>query len=277
MKDRAYAKINLALDVFNVRADGYHDIRSIMVPVNFYDELEIRISDKDEFVCNRSYIKLNEHNSIIKMINVFREKYSITDHYCIKLNKCIPTQAGLGGGTSDAGSALRLLKKMYQINLGAEEEKQVCVAVGADVLFNYYNRPAVVEGIGDIVSPFEIRKQYSVLLVKPYKGISTKEAYDLLDMSICDHPDIDVLKKALENGDDITGLMGNSLEQPSLILNNDVKKIKDLLIDNGAANVLMSGSGSTVFAISEDTDEIVRLNKLVENRGYFTRLTKTLK
>ena len=183
MKDRAYAKVNFALDVFNVRQDGYHDIKSIMVPIFFYDELEINIADEDKFICNKSYVTDNPNNSITKMINLFKEKYNINDHYEITLNKCIPTKAGLGGGTSDAGSTLRILKKLYNMDLSKQEEKELCVNVGADVLFNYYNKPAVVSGIGDIVEPFNIAKQYHVLLVKPYYGVSTKEAYEKLDCS----------------------------------------------------------------------------------------------
>ncbi len=276
MKDRAYAKINLALDVFNVRDDGYHDIKSIMIPINFYDELEIRVVDNDEYICNKPYIKFNEKNSIIKMIDIVKDKYNINDHFYINLRKSIPTQAGLGGGTSDAGSALRILKKLYRLDLSKQEERDICVAVGADVLFNYYNKAAVVEGIGDIITPIEVKKKYHVLLVKPFKGVSTKQAYDNLNMDICDHPNIDILKKSLEEGTCIDGLMSNSLEQPSLLLNKDVKIIKDLLIDNGCKNVLMSGSGSCVFAISEDEEEIKRLNEQVKNSKYFTRLTSTL-
>ena len=276
MKDRAYAKINLALDVFNVRDDGYHDIKSIMIPINFYDELEIRVVDNDEYICNKPYIKFNEKNSIIKMIDIVKDKYDINDHFYINLRKSIPTQAGLGGGTSDAGSALRILKKLYRLDLSKQEERDICVAVGADVLFNYYNKAAVVEGIGDIITPIEVKKKYHVLLVKPFKGVSTKQAYDNLNMDICDHPNIDILKKSLEEGTCIDGLMSNSLEQPSLLLNKDVKIIKDLLIDNGCKNVLMSGSGSCVFAISEDEEEIKRLNEQVKNSKYFTRLTSTL-
>lgn len=276
MKDRAYAKINLALDVFNVREDGYHDIKSIMVPINFYDELEICKSLDIEFTCNRAYIKYNESNSIAKMISVIKDRYDINDNFRINLRKFIPTQAGLGGGTSDAAATLRILKKMYRLNLSKEEERDICLKVGADVLFNYYNRAAVVEGIGDIITPFNIKNIYHVLLVKPYKGVSTKEAYDNLNMEICDHPDIDKLKNTLENGLSIDGLLGNSLEQPSLILNKDVKIIKDLLIENSATNVLMSGSGSTVFAISENKEEIERLNDLVKEKRYFTRLTYTI-
>ena len=276
MKDRAYAKINLALDVFNIRDDGYHDINSIMVPVDFYDELEINIANDDIYNCNKRFIRFNEANSIIKMIKAVKEKYNINDHFYINLNKVVPTQAGLGGGTSDAASTLRILKKLYNLNLSKEDERELCVSVGADVLFNYYNKPAVVSGIGDVVEPFTINKKYSVLIVKPKLGVSTREAYQKLDMTICDHPNIEALKSALETGSDIHGLLGNSLEQPALILNKDIKEIRDLLLNAGATNVLMSGSGSSVFAISEDSLEIDRLAKIAKNDQYYVRFTKTL-
>lgn len=276
MKDRAYAKINLALDVFNVREDGYHDIKSIMVPVNFYDELEINIAQEDKYICNKYYIKFNENNSIIKMIDVLKQRYNINDHYYINLNKNIPLQAGLGGGTSDAASTLRIFKKLYNLQLTKQDEIEICTSVGADVLFNYYNKPAIVSGIGDCVEPFVMKKEYYVLLVKPRTGISTKDAYDNLDMNICDHPDIDVLNKALIVGDGIEGLLGNSLEQPSLLLNDEINTVKSELIKAGAKNVLMSGSGSTVFAISENKDEIDTLSNLIKNEQYYIRITKTI-
>lgn len=275
MKDRAYAKINLALDVFNIREDGYHDINSIMIPVNFYDELEINIAERDEYVCNKSFVRFNESNSIIKMIDVVKKRYNINDHYYINLNKVVPMQAGLGGGTSDAGGTLRILKKLYKLDLSKEDEREICVQVGADVLFNYYNKPAVVSGIGDYVEPFDMKKEYNVLIVKPRLGVSTKLAYEKLDMNICDHPNIEKLKQALINGDDINGLLGNSLEQSALLLNKDIETIKNILIENGASNVLMSGSGSSVFAISEDFNEIEKLAEIVKKRTYYVRITKT--
>jgi len=276
MKDRAYAKINLALDVFNVREDGYHDIKSVMVPINFYDELEIRINETNEFICNKSFIVFDEDNSILKMINVLKDKYGIKDNYYINLNKVVPTQAGIGGGTADAASTLRIFKRMYKLNLTKEEERDICVKVGADVLFNYYNKPAIVSGIGDVVEPFKIKKEYAVLLVKPKYGVSTKLAYDSLNMDTCDHPDAQKLKQALENGDSIDGLLGNSLQQPACIINKDIDIIKNKLLQLGAKNVLMSGSGSTVFTISEDFDEIEKLAYEMRKLPYYVRLTKTI-
>lgn len=276
MKDRAYAKINLALDVFNIREDGYHDLKSIMIPINFYDELEINLADKDSYYCNKQRLIYDEKNSIYKMIEAVKQRFNLDTYYDIKLNKYVPSKAGLGGGTADGASALRILKKLHHLDLSKEDERQLCLSVGADVLFNYVNKPAVVSGIGDYVEPFVVKDEYYVLLVKPKTGVSTKEAYDTLNMDICDHPNIDILKTALINGDSIEGLLGNSLEQPALILNKDISVIKDKLIDLGAKNVLMSGSGSTVFSICKDEEQIMDLYKKLKNCDYFVRFTKIL-
>lgn len=276
MRDKAYSKINLSLDVFNVREDGYHDIKSIMIPINFFDIVEIDKAKEDSFTSNISFLKMNEHNSIFKMINLVKEKYGIEDHFKVNLVKRVPTQAGLGGGTADAASTLRILKKMYRLDLSFEDIRELCVKVGADVYFNYYNTPAVVEGIGDKLSPIKMKKKYYALLVKPRTGVSTKAAYENLDMNICDHPDIDKLKKALEEGESIEGLIGNSLEQPSLLLNKDISDIKSKLVKLGARNVLMSGSGSTVFCISENRNEIEPLYYEMKNGRYFVRIVETM-
>ena len=276
MKQRAYAKINLSLDIFNVRENGYHDLNSIMLPIDFYDELEISVSEKYEYRCNRHYIRNSQDNSIIKMIRILKERYSLSDHYSIILNKQIPTQAGLGGGTADAAAALRIMQRIHQLKMTDDEIREICMLVGADVPFNYYNVPAVVGGLGEEIEEIPLKKTYYILLVKPWSGVSTKQAYELLDMEKCDHPDIPKLKKALINGESIHGLLGNSLEQPAFQLNSEIVRVKEQLTDAGARNVLMSGSGSTVFCIDEDRKEIRRIAQRMKDSGYYLRFTRTL-
>jgi len=277
MKERAYGKINLSLDVFHIREDGYHDLRSIMLPIDFYDELEIRIADHDSYLCNRSFLVFDERNSIVKMMKVLKERFGIDDHYEIRLNKQIPTQAGLGGGTADAAVTLKIFEKMYDLHLSREEIIEICLKVGADVPFNYFNVPALVTGIGDGIEEIDMKKDYDVLLVKPWKGVSTAEAYRLLDMERCDHPDIDRLKDALAKGEDLTGLLGNSLEQPAVLLNRQIAEIKEKMKALGAKNVLMSGSGSTLFSIGEEKQKMKELCEAMRRQRYYVRFTKTLK
>ncbi|MBQ6493570.1 MAG: 4-(cytidine 5'-diphospho)-2-C-methyl-D-erythritol kinase [Erysipelotrichaceae bacterium] len=276
MRDRAYGKINLSLDVFNIREDGYHDINSIMIPIDFYDELEINIADEDSFECNRSYIRFNEYNSIVKMIAVLKERYGMDDHYEIKLKKCIPVKAGLGGGTADAASTLRIFRRLYDLKMSDEEIIDISVKVGADVPFNYFNVPALVGGIGDKIETLEMKKEYYILLVKPGSGVSTREAYEKLDMEKCDHPDIERLREALIRGDSLHGLLGNSLEQSALMLNDEIRGVKELLLSYGCGEVLMSGSGSTVFCIDENRENILKIYDELKNSRYYVRFTKTL-
>lgn len=277
MKERAYAKINLALNVTGKRADGYHELESVMLPVDFYDVVEINIADEDSYTCNWKYLRYDEHNSIYKMIDILKKKYDIRDHHEIILSKSIPVQAGLGGGTADAAAALRIFEKMYDLHLSAEEIREICVSVGADVFFNYHNIPAVVKGIGDVLEPIEVRDDYYVLLVKPRSGISTAMAYQNLNLEDCDHPDIDELRQALKQGRDIDGLLGNSLQKVAQDLNEDIRVLIDRMKDIGSPNVLMSGSGSTVFSISRDKREILRYYDLIYDNKYYVRFGKILK
>lgn len=277
MKERAYAKINLALDVTGVRADGYHELDSIMLPIDFYDLLEISIADEDSYSCNWRYLKYNSSNSIRKMIELLKDRFGISDRHQIRLTKCVPLQAGLGGGTADAAAALRLFEKMYGLDLSREQIRDICTAVGADVLFNYYNVPARVRGIGDIIEPISIVKDYYILLVKPRSGVSTRMAFEKLDIEDCDHPDIDRLLDVLTKGEDFEGLLENSLQKAAQELNDEIREVIRRLEASKAPNVLMSGSGSTVFCISEDRTEIIRqYNSFKDDRCYI-RFGKILK
>ena len=210
-------------------------------------------------------------------MKVLKERFGIDDHYEIRLNKQIPTQAGLGGGTADAAATLKIFEKMYDLHLSREEIIEICLKVGADVPFNYFNVPALVTGIGDGIEEIDMKKDYDVLLVKPWKGVSTAEAYRLLDMERCDHPDIDRLKDALAKGEDLTGLLGNSLEQPAVLLNRQIAEIKEKMKALGAKNVLMSGSGSTLFSIGEEKQKMKELCEAMRRQRYYVRFTKTLK
>lgn len=276
MFERAFAKINLSLDINGIRDDGYHTLKSIFLPINFYDELNIIKNDVMEFVCNKKYIRFDENNTIYKTIELIKSKYDIHDNFKITLNKQIPTQAGLGGGSTDAAATLKLLNKMYSLNLNDDEIKELCTKIGSDVLFTYYNKPAFVSGIGENIEFIDVKDKYYVLIIKPHFGISTRECYRLMDLNNCIHPDIDSLKNALINGEDIIPYLGNSMEKTAISLLNDIEKAEELLKDNNAPFVLMSGSGSSVFTMSKDKELINNIYEKVKNKGYYTRITNLL-
>lgn len=278
MKDKAYAKINLALNVKSRRDDGYHELEMVMVPVSFYDELELVKSDKDEFYSNRSYIDFNEKNTIIKALNYMRKTYDIKDCFKITLNKFIPTRAGLAGGSSDGASIIRMLNKMYHLDMTYEEKRKACLAVGADVFFCLINKPSIVEGIGEILSPFEFKADFEILLVKPRLGVSTASSFQSLDLKTCDHPDVHRLKEALINSDYQTSInhMQNSLEASSFKLCPEILVLKNELTSMGFDKVLMSGSGSTLFALTKDRKLCIESLEKLRSRHLFARKVKIL-
>ena len=279
MKERAYAKINLCLDVIRRREDGYHELRMIMVPIDFYDVLEMVPAEETTMSLNRSYLPVNDKNTVIKAIHVMQERYGFTQNFACTLQKHIPTQAGLAGGSADAAAAIRMMNRMMRLDLSEQELIETARLVGADVPFCTLNRPALVEGIGEIISPFECRCDFGILLVKPRRGVSTKAAFGALNFDTLIHPDADGMKTALESGDydGVVRCLGNSLEEVSLKLVEEIRDVKENLTEIGFDGVLMSGSGSTVFGITKSPRLLRDAMDLMRANGYFVRSTKILK
>lgn len=278
MKERAYAKINLCLDVVRRRDDGYHDLRMVMVPVDFYDVLEMIPADETSMTLNRSYLPVNDKNTVIKAIHTMQQKYGFTQNFACTLQKHIPTQAGLAGGSADAAAAIRMINRMMKLDLSAEEMIAAAKEVGADVPFCTVNRPALVEGIGEIIQPFSCNTEFGILLVKPRRGVSTKAAFGGLDFNTITHPDVDGMRDALEANDydGVVARLGNSLEEVSLKLVEEIRDVKESLTELGFDGVLMSGSGSTVFGITKSPHLLRESSDLMRANGYFVRMTKII-
>ena len=275
MKERAYAKINLCLDVVGKREDGYHDLKMIMVPINFYDVLEMEFANQTTLELNRDYLPINDKNTIVKAIHIMQEKYGLKEEFCCRLEKHIPTRAGLAGGSADAAAAIRMINRMCNLNLTKDEMIAVGKEVGADVPFCILNRPAFVEGIGEKITTFSCKPDFSLLLIKPRKGVSTAEAFHIVDEQEGIHPDCKAMQEALENNDygDIIHCLGNSMENAAMTLVPEIRKAKQDLLDLGFDGVLMSGSGSTVFGITKDTELLERSIDVLKKKRYFVRKT----
>lgn len=277
MIEKAYGKINLSLNITGVREDGYHSLESIFLPINFYDELVIKKSKEMKYESDKYLIKFNEKNTIVKAVNLMKNEFNIKDNFSIMLYKHLPIQAGLAGGSTDGAAVIRAINRMYNLNLSTEKIKELCLKIGADVLFTYYNKPAVVTGIGDEIRFIDVKDDYYVLIIKPKYGVSTKDCYDLMDCNTCPHPNINELEKALKNGDSIIPHIGNSMEPAAISLLNDIETAKKDLLEAGAPFALMSGSGSSVFTMSKNKDLILSIYKALNNKKYFIRYTNILK
>lgn len=276
MKERAYAKINLCLDVVKRREDGYHELNMIMVPIDFYDVLEMNISDTMTMNTNVGFLPMDDKNTVIKAIEVMREEFEFSENFAIHLTKHIPTQAGLAGGSADGAAAMRLVKRLLKLDIAAEKMVEMAKKVGADVPFCVQSRPAYVSGIGENLDFFDFNSDFYVFLVKPFKGVSTKMAFEQLNFAVCSHPDAKAMKKALIKQDYSSTLneLGNSLEQSAFELVPQIAEIKEELIHFGFDGALMSGSGSTVFGLSKDESLVDRACIAFRKNGCFVRKTR---
>jgi len=256
MKIKAYAKINIALDVVGKREDGYHLLRMIMQTIDLYDTIEIeRINSGIKLKCNKHYVPTDERNLAYKAATLFKETYSINDGVDIKLIKNIPVSAGLAGGSTDAAGVLKLMNKIFNINADDEELKALGLKLGADVPYCINGGTALCEGIGEKITQLKQFKDKILVLIKPPFGVSTKEVYKNFDLSkVIFHPRIEELIKGMENDDlyFVANNMKNLLENVTLKKHSVINSIKEEVKLNDAVGTMMSGSGPTIFAFFDD-------------------------
>lgn len=278
MKVKAYAKINIGLNVVERYENGYHHLNMIMVPIDLFDTLDITFDTETTLTANKSYIPTDEKNSIIKVVNKLREKYHFEDHFKIHLVKNIPSQAGLGGGSSDAAMTIKVLNSLLDLKMTQQEMIDFGKTIGADVPFCLTAQPAFVDGIGEIIEPFDLNCPFHILLVKPKVGVSTKTAFEMLDFSQLRHPDIRLIQQALMNNDydTLVKTLDNDLEQSACQIAPIITKLKKELTDFGFDCAVMSGSGSTVFALTKDATLLDRAFNTFQRKYYFVKKTKII-
>lgn len=280
MKIRAYAKVNLALDVVRKREDGYHELDMIMAPITLHDLIYIDRIDKGiEITSNNSRIPTDERNIMYKVAKILIERYHIPYGVKIHIYKHIPIQAGLAGGSANGAAVLKAMNKMFRLHLPLQTLADIGKEVGADIPFCIYERMALVRGIGEklefIDSPFTCY----LLLVKPKKGVSTKKSFDMLDLNNALHPQIMNMKMGIENNDYemVVKSLGNTLELPSMEMVDDIGKIKKEMLEIGFDGALMSGSGSCVFGLTMNEQILEQGFQYFKNKYNFVRKTEILK
>lgn len=252
--EKAYAKINLGLKVLGKRPDGYHDIDMIMQSVGLCDTLEFRpATDINLRIKNSPQLVADtQENLIIKAAKVLKEYTGHVGGAEIVLDKQIPLEAGLAGGSSDAAAALRGLNRLWATGLSARTLEELAAQIGSDVAFCVRGGTQRATGRGELVQPLASPPAFTVLVFKPSFGVATAQVYkrfNLDNLSAC--LDIDALVQALSKGDIKTAIpfMGNDLESVTLAMHSQIKEIKDRMSELGADYALMSGSGPSVFAI----------------------------
>ena len=281
---KCYAKINIVLNVLGKYNDKLHRIDMVLLPLELHDSIQIsrlKESAKDNYITFYDYSMGGiENNLVTRAITSFQKVTDQKQHYRIVINKCIPISAGLGGGSSNAAGTLLAINKLTKANLPIEELSKIGFELGSDIPFFLYNKPARVTGAGEVVEPIEIKNSYYVLVVKPKQGLSTKEVYEKSDEIELETYDVDKVIEALKNGDDelLEKSFGNALEKPALELLPEIQNIKDELKSLGCKLVLMSGSGSSVFAMSTDKKIIKEaFNKFIDREEYDVEMCKVHK
>lgn len=280
MKIKAYAKINIALDVVGKREDGYHLLRMIMQTIDLYDEVEVEKNNSGIGIkCNKHYVPTDERNLAYKAAKLFKETYSIDDGVDIIINKFIPVSAGLAGGSTDAAAVLKLMNKIFNVNADVQELRALGLKLGADVPYCISGGTALCEGIGEEITELKRFKDKILVLIKPPFGVSTKEVYKEFDLSkAIFHPKIEELIKGMEN-DDLTFVsnnMKNLLENVTLRKHKVISRIKEETILNGAIGTMMSGSGPTVFAFFDDMLQAQMCYDIMKKKYKDVFITRTI-
>ena len=257
---KAYAKINLGLDVTGKLPNGYHEVKMIMQSVGIYDELTLTKTDSGITIAtDESELPTNEDNLIYRAAKLMFDTYSITGGVHIQLSKNIPIAAGMAGGSTDAAATMKGINRLYQLNIPTQELMRISVSIGADVPYCILGGTALAEGIGEILTPLAPAPSCHLLVAKPDINVSTKYVYDHLDASeTLPQPDINGIVGAINMGSlqGIIERLGNVLETATVEAYPIISDLKKQMLELGAAGSLMSGSGPTVFGIYTDEKSV---------------------
>lgn len=179
---KARAKINLNLEIVGRREDNYHNIKSVFQKINLYDELYIKKIPTDSFELQTNVEELNNKENIIdKAYRKLKENYKGITGIQVKLNKKIPMQAGLAGGSTDCASFLLGMNQLFDLKLSKAEIENIGKSLGADVVPCFYNKAVLAEGIGDKITPINTQFKYYIIMIKPTISCNTKEMYQKID------------------------------------------------------------------------------------------------
>ncbi len=261
IKLKAYAKINLSLDVKGKRADGYHEVSMIMASISLCDEVCLfKSSDISLEIRNSSELS-SEDNIMIKAAKKFFEKTKINSGVRMVLEKNIPIAAGMAGGSTDAAAVLKGLNEIYNTNLTEDELCMIGLELGADVPYCIKGKVMLSEGIGEKLSLIGDIKDLYVAVVKTKEGLSTGVIYNKIDSEQNLHsPDNEFLTNCIKRKDyaSLCKNMKNVMEQVSIKEIPEIAEIKEELIKKGALGAMMSGSGPTVFGIFEKKEDCIK-------------------
>ena len=267
MEEKAYAKINLSLSVLGKRNDGFHELKSVMVPLELCDTIFFELDDEEISLVDDNEIP---NNIIIKTAKLFKERFNIKKGAKIALHKEIPIEAGLAGGSADSSATLRGLNRLWNVNASLDELMEISKELGSDNPFCVYNKKAIIEGRGERLTFIDGKIDSDVLLIKPPYGASTREIFK---NHICKNNSnrTDALLEAIHKNDInlINKATYNDLEETTMRLIPNLRELKEYISQMGY-KVMMSGSGPTLFILGKKDD----FEKIIDKIPCTTIITK---
>ncbi len=256
MEYRAYAKVNLSLEVIGKRADGYHLVDMILQKIDLYDLVRLDKRDRGiALTCDDPDLPTDEGNLAYRAAAVLMEKAALEGGVSIHIEKRIPVAAGLAGGSADAAAVLIGMRELYDVAIDDHELLALGLGLGADVPFCLGMGTQRAEGIGEVLRPVTGLDEGFLVLTKPKEGVSTQAAYrNLPPGSFTRGQRTRAMEEALCSGDlDRVGrALHNTLELSTMPARPEIASLKNIMIDKGALGALMSGSGPTVFGLFSD-------------------------
>lgn len=275
---KAYAKINLCLDVTGRLDNGYHLVKMIMQTVGIHDVLAFEktdgeiliVTDSEELSVDSGELPVNQDNLIFRAVRLMQETYGISGGARVHLKKNIPIAAGMAGGSADAAAALKAMNILYDLKLDLQRLQEAGVKIGADVPYCLLGGTALSEGIGEILTPLPAPPGALLLVAKPGISVSTGAVYKELDnCGISEHPDVDGMVSAIREGDlcGITNRLGNVLETVTVKRHPVISRIKEQMRACGALGSLMSGSGPAVFGVFDSGDKAEAAMARIREQG----------
>ena len=262
---KAYAKINLGLDVIGKLENGYHEVRMIMQSVDLYDKITVTRNDSGKITIktNLSFLPTGPDNLVYKAADLLRQEFGIKDGIYIDLYKFIPVAAGMAGGSTDGAAVLKAVNQLFDLKLTDEELMERGAKLGADIPYCIMGGTALAEGIGEKLTKLPDCPRCYVVIAKPGISVSTRFVYEnlVLDENT-NHPDTDGMINCIENNDidGVAARLCNVLESVTEKEYPIIADIKKDMLSHGAINALMSGSGPTVFGIFKDKEKAEKCN-----------------
>ncbi|MDL2292593.1 4-(cytidine 5'-diphospho)-2-C-methyl-D-erythritol kinase [Acholeplasma sp. OttesenSCG-928-E16] len=251
--EKAYAKINLALQVENKRGDGYHNLKMIMVPLELHDTITVCKGKKDEVITDKDI----KNNIIYEAIRLFKEEFLIKEHVKVKLKKRIPIGSGLAGGSADASATIRALNRYFGINKSLKELESIVLKLGSDTLFCLYNEPAHIYGRGEYYEFINYPSFEKITLFSPNIEVSTKKVFDLFTKSKIKRDFNVILDLYKEDSNRFLNATYNDLLSTTMDGYPALKALYER-IKGDNETLYMTGSGSTFYIIGHDFSKNIK-------------------